>query len=118
MNTLPIILYSLGAINIEEKRLCDVHQHTSPTLIEATVKSSDKFSSDKHNYSIVSTNQAQSDEDNQTGLPNLGLDQQSCIQLFTMPMCTTVQVGVRFSSANPESRGSLNSRGEYSFEVT
>lgn len=73
-----------GAITIEEKRLCDVHQHAGGTLLEA-VKSGDKSPTEKHSYSAA-INQTLPENSHQSGLPNLAFDQQTCIQLFTMPV--------------------------------
>lgn len=77
----------LGIMAVEEKRLCDVHQHSNPTFIDATLKNIDKI------HSVVTANsQTTSDISIQPATSSLNLDQ-NCIQLFSMPTCsTTVQV--------------------------
>lgn len=76
----------LGIMAVEEKRLCDVHQHSNPTFIDATLKNIDKI------HSVVTAkSQTTTDLNIQPAASSLNLDQ-NCIQLFSMPTCSTVQV--------------------------
>jgi len=90
-----------STINVEEKRLCDVHQNTTPMLIDATIKGSEKFSTEKHNFSIAVNTQSPTDVDLRTdldlrSLANLNMDQPNWVPFLTSPapLCSNAQVGI------------------------
>ena len=84
-----------STMNIEEKRLCDVHPSTASMLMDDTVKPPDKFSPEKHNFSIAVNAQSSGDIDLRTGLANFNIDQPNWVPFLTTPqLCSNLQVGI------------------------
>jgi hypothetical protein len=69
-------------------------------LIDATMKGADKFSTEKHNFSIAVNTQPSGDVDLRTSLSNFNIDQPNWVPFLTTttttttaPLCSNAQVG-------------------------